>query len=695
MADDSISKKLDDIAVQNRVVQITKAEFDTHSRYRHRREEILLKMHFNYNAEYQTNEANDTTSKAFVGATRPRVQAGASMLIPTLMPPGQEPWSIDPTPVPEIPGMEMIEGADSETMMMAMLKQAERAAKEKSLKVSDQLTEGQFRRKLQDGVLEAALYGTAVFIGPFVRTEGGVDPEELLTGEQSLIGVEMMGTDKVKYVAEFDVCSVWDSYPDPFARCVDECDSVIFRKIMSRSQIRALRNRSDFDADEVDGLLKDHPSGCITDQWWESVINTFNSDTNTRDNRYEVLVRWGFISGDDLRKAGLTISDSRLNDQIMCQAWVCGNRLLFLGESTLHKDRIPAYFVPWSRVPNSIWGVGVAESMSDSQDAINACERSKMDNMALSARPQLVVDVSRLAPGHNNLEIKSGKIWPVVPSEVSNADPIRAINIPSMLNELNVVQASHINFVQEQTSIPNNLMGLGGEGIHNRTAAGASLQFNNAISALKGVVFNFETYYIVPFIQAMSRFVDEFDPTETQGDVKVKALGLSGLLHREAVSGALAQFMAMATQSPEMAQRMDPDRIFTMMLKGSGLMLEKITFSEQEYQQRMQAQMEQEATGRLAEQEMQMQMQRKQKAETAPNDALLQVYNETEEGTPLKIAIGAEVLNRFGVMTEEIQKAMDAQLQMASIRMTGEAHSVGSEMADRETEDPTMNMRRR
>jgi hypothetical protein len=124
-------------------------------------------------------------------------------------------------------------------------------------------------------------------------------------------------------------------------------------------------------------------------------------------------------------------------------------------------------------------------------------------------------------------------------------------------------------------------------------------------------------------------------------------------------------------------------------------MLEKITFSDQEYQQRMQAQMEQEATGRLAEQEMQMQMQRKQKAETAPNDALLQVYNETEEGTPLKIAIGAEVLNRFGVMTEEIQKAMDAQLQMASIRMTGEAHSVGSEMADRETEDPTMNMRRR
>jgi hypothetical protein len=84
-----------------------------------------------------------------------------------------------------------------------------------------------------------------------------------------------------------------------------------------------------------------------------------------------------------------------------------------------------------------------------------------------------------------------------------------------------------------------------------------------------------------------------------------------------------------------------------------------------------------------------MQMQQKQKAQTAPNDALLQVFNETADDTPLKVVLARQVLEAFGQLTPEVEKAIMGQMEMMKIQMTGEAHRVGSEMTDRETEEPT------
>lgn len=689
--EDKASKAIEDSAVIDGIVNLTRQEFATYSMYRRKKEDLWIKLHHNFNAEYMASEGNDTTSKAFVGATRPRVMTGTSMLIPILMPPGQHPWTIEPTPLPEMQGPDAQgdEQMDLETKTQQLVKAAERAAKLKTLKIADNLEEGQHKRKIQDGLLECGLYGQAIYTGPYVM-EKGIARED--HDPESLEGVLRAANIRPKYRADFDVESCWDVYPDPNARCVEECDSIIIRKVMSPSQLRLLRDNSAFDAEAVDYVLNTSPSGNYTRQHWESTLDQVNQNDPQRENRYEVYVRWGYINGKMLKASGFDIPDEELNSQIMCQVWVCGHKILFLGSSTLHKNRIPIYIVPWSRLPGSIWGVGIAEMMRDSQDAINACERAKMDNMALSSRPNIMVDMSRLPPGHNVLEVKAGKIWATVPSEIpSQQKAIEFITPDWRADQIQVVESSHMNFIQEQTNIPNNLMGMGGEGIHNRTASGASLQFNNAISALKGVVFNYETFYFIPFIEAMSRFVDTFDPIDVPGDTKVVAQGLSGLMHREAIAASLAQFMAMATQSPDMSKRIDPDRVFSILLKGSGLADAKITFSEQEYQQRLQAEQEQEATSRLAEQQMQQDMMKKQKAETAPNDALLQVYNETEDGTPLKTILGKKVLENFGELDAELAAAYDAQMKMDGIRAVGEAHQIGSDMANRE-EAPSKEM---
>ena len=686
------------------LVSLVRQEFSQYSTARQERERIWLKLHYNYNGVYAPGETGESTSKAFVSATRPRVNTAVSMLLPILMPPGDTVFTVDPSPKPKMKDLEAqlaAEGMGQEDIAKQVRKVAEQAAAARQNLISDGLAEAKFNTSLQDAVLDCALYGTGVIMGPFVASKTdrtyrriGEKRDDEQTPDEMLqaYGRMVMGADsedEQEYTPKIEHVSVWDFFPDSSARCIDECDSIIIRKVLSAAQLRMMRDKEGFDSVAIDNVLGS-VNGNWNAMWWESAMQRSHRENQTKFNRFEVLVRWGYLTGMQLRNAGYEVSDDMLQKQIMCTIWVSGNHVIYIGNSELHCDRIPMYSVPWSRVPTSIWGVGVAESMRDSQDAINACERSKLDNMALSSRPQAVVYADRLLPGHNNLEMKAGRIWPVTSSETGTGKPVEFFVPDCRLDQINAVQSSHMQFVDEQTALPRLLMGQGGEGIHNRTLGGANLQFSNAVSALKGVVFNFEHYMIIPMVESLSKFYDNFSSDQTiKGDYKVIARGLSGLLMREAIAGSVQSFMALTSQSPEMAQRIDPDRIFALVQRGSGLEPFRVTYTEEEFQARVQAAQEAEATNKLAQEQLAMQMQQKQKAQTAPNDALLQVFNETADDTPLKVVLARQVLEAFGQLTPEVEQAIVGQMEMMKIQMTGEAHRVGSEMTDRETEEPT------
>lgn len=682
------------------LVAIVQQEFNTYSVARQERERTWLKLHYNYNGVYAPSEASDTTSKAFVSATRPRVQTAVSMLLPILLPPGDTIFTVDPTPKPKMRQLEEqlgMEGIPAEDIAKAVRKAAEAAASARQTMIADGLAEAEFNTKLQSVALDTALYGTGVMMGPFVASKmtrtykRKGEPKETQTDMLKQYAELMMGNEpkaEEEYCPRIEYVSVWDFYPDNSARCIDECDSIIIRKVLSASQLRTMRDKDGFDSVAIDDVLGGD-NGNWNAVWWESSMQRSNRENQTKQKRYEVYVRWGYLTGLQLRNAGYDVPDDHLQRQIMCTVWTCGKHVIFIGNSELHCDRIPVYAVPWSTIPTSIWGVGVAESMRDSQDAINACERSKLDNMALSSRPQVVVYADRMLPGHNNLEMKAGRIWPVVSSETGTGKPVEFFVPDCRLDQINAVQSAHMQFVDEQTALPRLLMGMGGEGIHNRTLGGANLQFSNAVSTLKGVVFNYEHFLIIPLVKALSRFYDEFSDDETiKGDHKIIARGLSGLMMREAIAGSIQSFMALASQAPEMAQRIDPDRIFALVQRGSGLEPFRVTYTEEEFNQRMQAAQEAEATNKLAQEELAMQMQQKQKAQTAPNDALLQVFNETQDDTPLKVVLARQVLEAFGQLTPEIEAAMAGQMKAMEIGMVNEAHRAGSEMADRETPEP-------
>jgi hypothetical protein len=641
-------------------------------------EKIFLRAHYNMKGVYDPSyDIAGTTSKAFVQVTAPRIQTAVSMIIPVLMPPGDKPYTIDATPretIPSIAAQLVAEGADEIAIEDAIRKEAESRADRLAMYVDDGFVETQYASKLQMSVLDASVYGTGILAGPFAA-----EKRENLGMEEALKALENPDAEDDKYKPEVEYVSPWDVYPDPTARCVEDCGYVIHRNIMSVAKVRELRHKPGFDVEAIDEVLDATPNGNFTPEWWETTLDTVNSrqQTNGPANKFVCLIRWGWISGRDLRDCGKEVPDELLNEQVMAAIWKIGHKVISVRVSKLHKNRIPFYFVPYRKVPNSIWGMGVAEMMFDSQDAINACERAKMDNMALSSRPMAVVYPSRLHPGHRDIEMRAGKIWVVEEAEIqSQYKPVDFFVPDCRLDQIEAVQRDHFQFVQEQTGIPNALMGMGGQGTHNRTAEGATLQFNAAATALKTVIYNFETYLIIPITTAMAKFYQMFsDDPKIMGDYRIYARGLQGLMARENLVGDLLHLVQIVGTVPQWAERTNLDRIFDIFMRAKGMTDQNIAVpSEVVAEQKMlaaQAQGEQE----LAMAEAQNQMQQKQRAETAPRDAMLEVLKQAEPG-PFKTEMLGKVLDAYDLMDEQIAQTLEAQKALEANKMLAESEEL-------------------
>lgn len=653
-------------------------EFSDAKAARLEQEKIFLRAHYNLKGVYDPSYSLEgATSKAFVQVTAPRIQTAVSMIIPVLMPPGDKPYTIDATPretIPAIAAQLAAEGADEIQIEDAIRKEAEFRADRLGMYVDDGFVETNYSSKLQMSVLDAALYGTGILAGPFAA-----EKRENLGMEEAMKALENPDIEDEKYKPEVEYCSPWDIYPDPAGRCVEDCAYVIHRNIMSVPKLRDLRGKPGFDTEAIDEVLDANPNGNYTPEWWETTLDTVNSEPQTHGpaNKFQCLIRWGWISGRDLRDCGKDVPDDLLNEQVMAAIWKIGHKVISVRVSKLHKSRIPFYFVPYRKVPNSIWGMGVAEMMFDSQDAINACERAKMDNMALTSRPQPVVYPDMLHPGHRDIEIRAGRIWVAERSEIQDQrKPVEFLNVPSTFTEVDAVQQRHFQFIQEQTGIPNALMGMGGQGTHNRTAEGATLQFNAAATALKTVIYNFETYLIVPITTAMAKFYQMFsDDPKIMGDYRINARGLQGLMARENLVGDLLQLVQIIGTVPQWAERTNLDRIFDLFMRAKGMTDQNIAIpSEVVAEQKMlaaQAQGEQE----LAMQEAQSQMQMKRRAETAPRDAMLEVLKQAEPG-PFKTEMLGKVLESYDLLDDAIKEALDTQKALEANKMLVESEEM-------------------
>ena len=63
---------------------------------------------------------------------------------------------------------------------------------------------------------------------------------------------------------------------------------------------------------------------------------------------------------------------------------------------------IPYFVAPYEMNPYSIFGIGIAENMDDTQTLMNGFMRMAVDNAALSGNLLIEVDETNLVPGQDS-----------------------------------------------------------------------------------------------------------------------------------------------------------------------------------------------------------------------------------------------------------------------------------------------------
>jgi len=436
----------------------------------------------------------------------------------------------------------LVEG-QAPTPQMPEISPAQRAARRMEKLVHDQIEESNGSSEIRNALLEASLLGTGIVKGPFNFNKKLHKWDTDEEGNRSYNPLEVK-------VPRIEFVSCWDFYPDPAATNIEECEYVIHRHKMNRSQLRQLRNMPYFDKDAIRECLQMGPN--YEEKHFENELKDNNTTEEEYSSNYEVLEYWGIMDAEYAREVGIELGEEVDDlDEVQINAWVTGGKLLRAVINPFTPYRIPYNAFPYERNPYNFFGIGVAENMNDSQQIMNGHARMAIDNLALAGSIVFDVDESALVGGQS-MEIYPGKIFRRQSGMPGQS--IYGLKFPNTAQENMMMFDKFRQLADEQTGIPSYSHGQTGVQSMTRTASGMSMLLGASSLNIKTVVKNLDDFLLKPLGESYFQWNMQFleDSIDVKGDLEVKATGTNSLMQKEVRSQRLTMFLQTA-QSPAIA----------------------------------------------------------------------------------------------------------------------------------------------
>lgn len=250
----------------------------------------------------------------------------------------------------------------------------------------------------------------------------------------------------------------------------------------------------------------------------------------------------------DLDESGMLSEDEEENYYIEAIVVVANGGILLKAEENPYMmgDR-PIVAFPWDVVPSRFWGRGVCEKGYNSQKALDAEIRARIDALALTVHPMLAMDATRIPRG-SKPEVRAGKLI------LTNGNP------SEILQPFNFGQVSQITFAQAdalqkmvQTATGAiDSAGIAGSINGEATAAGISMSLGAIIKRHKRTLINFQESFLIPFVTKAAHRYMQFDPESYPvSDYKFNATSTLGIMAREYEVTQLVQLLqTMKADSP-------------------------------------------------------------------------------------------------------------------------------------------------
>src|SRR5210317_177273 len=423
------------------------------------------------------------------------------------------------------------------------LNPAQRAARRMEKLIHDQIEESNGSSEIRNALLEAALLGTGIMKGPFNVNKklNKWDTDE--EGNRTYNPLEVR-------VPRIEFVSCWDFYPDPTATTMDECEYIIHRHKMNKSQLRQLRNMPYFDEDAIRTTIQMGPN-YVEKDFEYSLKDDDRADEDYQSN-FEVLEYWGIMDAEYAKEVGIDLPDSVDDlDEVQVNVWTCGHEVLRAVINPFTPYRIPYHAFPYERNPYNFFGIGVAENMDDSQQIMNGHARMAVDNLAMAGSLVFDVDESALVGGQS-MEIYPGKIFRRQAGMPGQA--IHGLKFPNTAPENMMMFDKFRQLADEQTGIPSYSHGQTGVQSMTRTASGMSMLLGASSLNIKTVVKNLDDFLLRPLGEAFFQWNMQFfeGGLDVKGDLEVKATGTNSLMQKEVRSQRLTTFLQTA-QNPAIA----------------------------------------------------------------------------------------------------------------------------------------------
>lgn len=423
-------------------------------------------------------------------------------------------------------------GASPDANQFPEIHPAQLAANNLERVMHTQLEIGGGEKVLRKTAYECVLYGTGIIKGPFSYKElcpnWTLEPEGTITYNP-----------EEKLMPKFSNVSVWDFYPDPDAKAITECEYVIERHLMSRSQLRQLQSRPMFNREAINELVQESPN--YSSEFWESVIG--KDSRSVSNNRYEVLEYWGKVDKELIDTLGLDLPDDSVN-VVQVNAWICGDKILRVVLNPFLPVELPYHIVTYEEHPHRLWGIGVPENMIDTQMLMNGHIRMAIDNLRFAGSLVFEVNESQLVPGQD-FTIFPGKVFRKQGGAPGQS--VFGLQFP------NTAQA-HLQFFDkarmlsdEATGLPSFAHGQTGAQSGIRSASQTSMLMSAAALNIKTVAKNFDEL-LTSVGEGLFRWNMQFNTVDKdiRGNLKIVAKGTASLMQREVVTQRLLSLLQLS-----------------------------------------------------------------------------------------------------------------------------------------------------
>jgi len=415
----------------------------------------------------------------------------------------------------------------------------------------EQLTEDfQFtktRKAVAECILNASVFGTG--IGELVLEEiKEMKPatQPIMDGAMQAVGVNI--EDRV--VVKLRPILPQNFLIDPVASSIEEALGVAIDEFVPKHQV---------EMGIESGIYRDVDIECAstdTDIEADKELSTFDEDKVRLTKYYGLVPRHLYVdammeSEDDELAEEIGSEEDKSDEEGYVEVIMVianGETLLKIEENPYMMQDRPVVAFPWDVVPGRFWGRGICEKGYNSQKALDAELRARIDALALTVHPMMAMDASRMPRGAK-LEVRPGKtiLTNGNPSEI--LQPFKFGN----LDQVTFAQAGELQKMVQMATGAIDAAGIPGT-INGDAAAGAvSMSMGAIIKRHKRTLINFQESFLIPMIEKTAWRYMQFDPDNYPvSDYKFVPSSSLGVIAREYEVTQLVQLLQTLGQNSPM-----------------------------------------------------------------------------------------------------------------------------------------------